>query len=366
MPIKEKRHDPSIPDRENFEYRCTRCDKSWKVPKDHFYRVKYSECYKKNAYYSHLCKNCVNELFEKYEKKYNTKQACIFLCYKLDIPFYNQLFDSIMAKNNVFNIGMYFRQLNTRQYQNKDFTNTILEGELDKTDKEIEDEKEVKWLPEDKKNKKYVIESIGYDPFIDYKESDRRYLFNGLSPYLEDDELADDTFKLSQVIQIVHNNKQINDVNIRISQLNIVTDSEQIKELNQIKDALVKATDKIAKENEISVKNRSNKNVGKSTLTYLMKDLREKNFDKAEMDYYDQLSGQGSLWAIDMSMKAMLQNTLFDENDKQEIFEEQHKLINSLYQSNDDKDEEIRQLKIKIDKLKSESIESTNNGDDDG
>ena len=184
-----------------------------------------------------------------------------------------------------------------------------------------QNEKLIIWSDQDKQNKQYAIEVVGYDPFEEYPEEGRKFLFNQLSPYLEDDSNADDAYKLSQILQILKNNYQIDICDKKMSQLDPLKDAESIKTLNDIKNKLVQSNDKIAKENEISVKNRSNKDAGKSTLTYLMRDLREKDFDKAEADYYDQLRGVGSQWATNMSIKAIKENGIFDENDKKEVYE---------------------------------------------
>ncbi len=217
-----------------------------------------------------------------------------------------------------------------------------------------EAEIKIRWSKVDKQNRDYVIEAIGYDPFLDYPEEDRRFLFNQMLPYLEDDDNIEDAYKLSQILQIVNNNKQIHVCDKKIANLDPLKDANDIKTLNAIKKDLVISNDKIAKENEISVKNRSNKDVGKSTLTYLMRDLRERDFDRAEADYYDQLRGEGTQWAISVSQKAILDHCLFDENDKKEIYETQLKLINDLYKELDDKRERIRQLLMTVDKLKQE------------
>ncbi len=337
---------------DSHEYSCLRCGKSWENPVGNFYKSQWSESFKKNSGYTHLCKGCVQELFSSYEKKYDTKTACIFLCYKLDIPYYYSLFNSISKANNNFSIGLYCRQLNNRQYQYQDFSQSILSGEIGKTETEFEKDKEIKWSKQDITNRDYAIEVVGYDPFEDYPEENRRFLFNQLAPYLEDEDVVDDAYKLSQILQIVNNNKQIWICDKRISTLDPVKDSNDIKILNAIKKDLVMSNDKIAKENEISVKNRSNKDVGKATLTYLMRDLRDKNFEQAEADYYDQLRGQGTLWAIEMSHKSLLQNGMFDENDKKEVYETQLDLINNLYKELDEKKEKIRLLLLEIDELK--------------
>ena len=115
---------------------------------------------------------------------------------------------------------------------------------------------------------------------------------------------------------------------------------------------LVQSNDKIAKENEISVRNRSDKEAGKGTLSALMKKLNEQGFAEAEANYYDQLLSDGTQWAINESFKALQQNSFFDENDKQEIFLTQKKLLSDLQEQVDKLTEENRQLRVEIAKQK--------------
>lgn len=365
MPRKAKIAEASDNFDDSHDYRCLRCGDIWENPIGHFYKSPWSDSFEKNSRYVPLCKKCVTELFDTYEKKYGTNTACILMCHKMDIPYYYSLYDSIIKNNNNFSIGLYLRQINGRQYQFQDFSQSILNGELSKTRDDFEKSKEVKWSKQDIKNRDYAIEVVGYDPFSGYPEEDRRFLFNQLSPYLEDEDISDDAYKLSQILQIVDNNKQIRQCDVKIANLDPIRDASDIKTLNSIKKTLVEANDKIAKENEISVKNRSNKDVGKSTLTYLMRDLRAKGFDKAEADYYDQLRGEGTQWAISISQKALLDHCLFDENDKKEVYETQLKLINDLYKELDDKKEQVRQLLISNDALNAE-LSTIKAGDDDG
>lgn len=339
---------------DNFDddhtYKCLRCGAEHQNPIGHFYKIQWSELYLKNDRYAPLCKNCINEIFENISNKYGSKTACIMLCYMLDIPFYHSLYDSIVKNNNIFSIGLMLRQLNNKQYQYQSFQQTILNKELSKTEKDVLEEKEVKWTKAEIQNKDDVIKTVGYDPFEGYPEEDRRFLFNELIKYFDDD-IADDTYKLSQVIQIVNNNNQIRNYDILISRLDAIKDANDIKSLNAMKSNLVSSNDKIAKENEISVKNRSNKDIGKSTLTYLMKDLREKDFKKAEANYYDQLRSEGTLWAANMSMKAIKENGFFDENDNKEITEINRQLVLDLQHKVDDLMEEKRLLLIKVQEL---------------
>lgn len=313
------------------------------------------------------------------------------ICQRLDKPYYTDELDSAflqckkehgylsddeVAKYGNEIIGFYFKNINTlRQNRNKSFADSEKDGFIHKTvniivqnKKEqtiqrysdikgnnissIKNEKQIIWSDQDKQNKQYAIEVVGYDPFEEYPEEGRKFLFNQLSPYLEDDSNADDAYKLSQILQIIKNNYQIDICDKKMSQLDPLKDAESIKTLSDIKNKLVQSNDKIAKENEISVKNRSNKDAGKSTLTYLMRDLREKDFDKAEADYYDQLRGVGSQWATDMSIKAIKENGIFDENDKKEVYEMQLDMIAALNKEVDELKEKIRILTLENDRLK--------------
>lgn len=331
-------------------------------------------------------KEVVNENGTVNENKLKT------ICQRLDKPFYSDELDSAFLQQKRENgylsddevakcgekiVGFYFKNINTlRQNKDKSFADSEKDGFIHKTvnviaqnkkeqtlqryfditgnDKSAinQNKKLIVWSEQDKQNMQYAIEVVGYHPFEEYPEEGRKFLFNQLAPYLEDDSNADDAYKLSQILQIIKNNYQIDACDKKMSQLDPLKDAESIKTLSDIKNKLVQSNDKIAKENEISVKNRSNKDAGKSTLTYLMRDLREKDFDKAEADYYDQLRGIGSQWATDMSIKAIKENGLFDENDKKEIYEMQLDMISMLNKEVDELKEKIRILTLENDRLK--------------
>lgn len=333
-------------------YRCLRCGAEYDSPTQKFYKSPWSDTFLKNDKYTSLCIKCVREKFAEYEKKYGTQTACMIMCYKLDIPYYFSLFDSICKNNNTFSMGLYLRQINGRQYQYQDFSQSLLNGECGKSESEHEKDKEIKWSKEDIANRDTCISIMGYDPFEDYQEEDRRFLFNHLIPYLEEDDISEDTYKLSQIVQIVNNNNQIRKCDKRISLLDAIKDSNDIKALNSIKKDLVFSNDKIAKENEISVKNRSNKEVGKSTLTHLQRKLRKLNIPKAEENYYDQLRSKATQWAANMSLKAIQENALFDEDEKQKIYDETLQTIAKVRVELDDEKEKNRLLQIEIDKLR--------------
>ena len=352
MPRKKKVVEEDVVLTNKPTYHCCRCGDEKEDPVGTFYRLPHSLLYKANDCYAPLCKKCVNSIFDEFKTRYGSERtACILMCHLLDAPFYNSLFDSVVSHNNNFSVGLYLRQLNNKQFQFQNFCTTITSGELNKTAVDIQEEKEQKWSKSEIQAKDDCISVIGYDPFDGYNEGDRRYLFSELIKYFEDG-IEDDPFKLSQIVQVVNNNNQIRQIDLQIARLNPMNSAEAIKSLNDIKVKLVSNNDKIAKENEISVKNRSNKDAGRNTLTFLMKDMREKDIAGAEANFYDQLRSPGTQWAADMSFKAIKENAFFDENDMQEIFDIQRELIDKFQKESDDAKEKYRLSLIENQRLK--------------
>ena len=102
------------------------------------------------------------------------------------------------------------------------------------------------------------------------------------------------------------------------------------------------ANDKLTKENEISIKNRSNKQAGKGSLTGLMRELRDKQIKGSEANFYNILYSPGSKWAAEMSAAALREHAFFDENDMNDIIMEQRDKIQALQKRVDDLEEEKR------------------------
>jgi len=339
-------------------YKCSCCGKIVQEPEGKFFKVIQNSLYNGNDGFSNICTYCCDDFFARMREKYqDEKIALLVTCGETGWFFSEKTYMQMKEKNTGdIRLGDYIKRLNLSQNKNLTFVDYVMSSinseQFLRSKQEADDMMEENWTDEERKNVDTVIEVIGYDPFAGYQSSDRRYLFGELVKYLDDEEVVDDNYKLSQIIQIVNNNNQIRQYDLLIAQLKPLTDSKDIQVLNEMKGKLVQSNDKIAKENEISVKNRSNKDIGKSTLTYLMRDLREKDFDRAEADYYDQLKSAGTRWAAEVSMNAIQKNTFFDENDMREINDIKRQMVVELQEKVDDLMEEKRQLLVEIQKLK--------------
>lgn len=327
-------------------YRCTMCGKEETVAEKKFYKLPYSPDHKGNDGYSHICISCIKDEFDRMSTRYNQKLATMAICAKLNVPFYRSLYESVRKQQDNFSFGYYIRQMNSKQYANKTFVLTLAEGELEVTKKEAEDDAEelaeTNWTVDERRAKNEVITMMGYDPFDGYAPKVRKKLFTELLGYLDDDELLSDNYKLSQIIQVINNNLQINQYDVALSKLNPSTDADEIARLNKIKKDLVVGNEKIAKENGISVKGRGDQRAGKGTLTGLMRDMREKGFDEITENHFSLLQSPNTKWAIDISMQSMKENLQLTESDIDEILETQRKLLINYQTENDVLNEEKR------------------------
>ena len=315
-----------------------------------------------------FCKECICNTYDTY---YNIlkdiKKSILITCMKFDIPFNEGDFDGAMKqctnKPTAHPLKIYMTKLNSLGNFNnalagfdpkflfdketgKDLITNSFEIEAKDLDFNIQ------LTEKDLQVKDDVIRLIGYDPFAGYSNFDQKFLYNELITYLDED-LLDDAFKLSQILQLVNNNNQIRKIDLVIATLSndtktLISNQGEIKSLSSTKSQIVGSTDKIAKENSISVKNRGDKKAGKSTLTYMMKNYREIGFEDAEVDYYDQLKGIGMKHAADISNSSILEQLRFDENDLDNMIKEQRTLIQSLQSELDESLEENRKLRIKI------------------
>ena len=314
-----------------------------------------------------FCKEC---LWSTYDTYFNIlediKKSVLITCMKFDIPFnegdYNGAIKEYINKPNAHPMKIYMTKINSLGNINnallgfdpkflfdketgKDLITNALELEAKDLDYNVE------LTEQDKQIKEDVIRLMGYDPFSGYSNFDQKFLFNELITYLDEDTM-DDAFKLSQILQLVNNNNQVRKIDNVIASLSsdtktLISNQGEIKSLTATKKSIVDNTDKIAKENSISVKNRGDKKAGKSTLTYLMKNYRELGFENAEVDYYDQLKAQGMKHAADISNTSILEQLRFDENDFDNMIKEQRILIQNLQTEVDDLLEENRKLRLK-------------------
>ena len=365
--------------------RCPMCGKE-KLRRTYFYKSS-SKLFKGNDGYMCHCKDCMCEEYDNhFEILKDERNALKSICMQFNISYDDKTFDIALTRTktaeedyektgkrsanslNLFkNYMTVLNSLSVNGYisDNKvqdDFgsVNVVCEmtgtekpeSEMTPQEKMTKIQSEAKMTEEEETAKNDCINMLSYDPFLGSSIFDQKYLYMSLLPYLDEDTM-DDSFKISQVMQIVNNNNQVRKIDLIINIMSsdvktMLSNQSDIKSLTQTKKQIVDNTDKIAKENGISVKNRGDKKAGKSTLTYLMKNLRELNFDDAEADYYDEQKCYGMYCASKASTEALFGQLALDENDWNDIFKMNKELVDKLYKEVDELKEENRQLNIKL------------------
>lgn len=350
----------------DIKIRCPMCGQERAIS-NHY--VTHSPLYANNYNHSVFCKQCVWNTYDNYFNILKDIKNSIYItCMKFDIPFnendYNGMKKQLVNDNSAHPMKIYMKNINSLGSINNGLTgfdpkflfnqDNTTKDEINNTlTQEVKDlEYNIQLTDQDKQIKNDVIKLIGYNPFSGYSNFDQKFLYNELISYLDEDTL-EDSFKLSQVIQLVNNNNQIRKMDLVIASLSndtksLISNQGEIKNLSATKKTIVDNTDKIAKENSISVKNRGDKKAGKSTLTYTMKNLRELGFEEAEHDYYDHLKAIGMKHTADISTKSILDQLQFDENDYMSMLKEQRELIQKLQDKIDNIEEENRQLHVEL------------------
>ncbi|GED72523.1 hypothetical protein BRE01_62250 [Brevibacillus reuszeri] len=352
--------------KKSTEYKtCIKCNKE-KTLKYKFYST-VSDLYPDKKY--PVCKDCIvarlppaNPDSLEYIEKVRSILA------DLNKPFLTQIWlvsieESNETKKDLFGIYMKNLALNSKDLTFKDSDHTSLsqstefddvpisESVSDETDFKNDD---IELTPEDMQSQKDTVRLLGYDPFAGYSKLDRKFLYAELIPYLDEDTL-EDQYKISIIIQILNNNNQIRKIDLLINNLS----SDEKKFLSNSGDIkqIIESNDKLSKENAIAIKHRGDKKAGRSTLGYLMKDLRELGFENAEEDYYDMKKAYGMQITADISNKSILSQLNFDEKDLEDMLKEQRDLLLN-YQ------DKIMELEEKLRLANEQILELKKNGSD--
>jgi len=338
---------PSI---EKTKYICHCCGKT-KI-EDEFFTSKWSKVWNDTNKKVLFCKECTQKLMDEYTNRFGEKTALIICCALLDVPFYGSLYQSIIDNNSFFNVGLYLRQMQMKQYQYKNFSTCLTEGELLKTDREIKEEVESRWNKKDKQNMNYAISVVGYDPFdgCNMTDSDRKYCFNILAGYCDIDGIKDDGHKIQCSIQITQNQLQVRKIDEMLNQELLASspNEKRIKEWSTTKKQLQDSIAKMAEDNKLSTTFNDNKGSGKNTLSYKMKEMFADGYEAIKVNLFDIRTSECMKQIADLSNQSILEQLSLDSNDYSDMIKEQREIIQNLESETDKLSEENRMLKNKI------------------
>lgn len=310
-PLKEE-----IDDKYEFvSCKCMACGEEYDSPVGNFYKNTSSPLWKANDGFVPVCMKCIRYMLNDYSIRFGLKTAVAILSHYLDLPFSNSVFETANEGSSTFTMGTYTRYINISHYSKQTFLNTLVNGDLSKAANEVREEAEAKWSDKDIRNKNFVISTIGYDPYDDdiYSGADRKFLFNTLSGYLEDD-VVEDGHRLQSAINIAPSMLQRNKIDRLINeQLSLKNaDTSLLKTLGDTKASFDRSINASANENGFSLKTSGAKKHA-NTLTGIMREMIDSGFEECKVNSVD------AKYSIVLSSVANVSNrNLFDQLNYQE------------------------------------------------
>lgn len=231
----------------------------------------------------------------------------------------------------------------------KMLNNTQKQKSTTTSDEESED---IKWTKKDKQNMKYVISTIGYDPYEDVglSDADRKYCYNILAGYCDTDGISEDGHKMQGVIEmsmLYCQCKKITEaMNIELAKEEV--DDAKVSKLTSSKSSLLSSIATIAKDNNIASNYNKNSKQGQSSLTSKMKEMAENGFQEIAVNLFDIKTSEAFRQIDEISNNNIANQLTLDNNEYTEIVKEQREMIQKYDTELEALKEENRILKNKI------------------
>jgi len=352
--IANKSKSEPKPKIEEPKYTCNICLNEKK--ESDFFKSQWTKLWNNSNKRVLFCKNCIDDLMNTYSNRYGEETALKICCAILDIPFYATTYKSIIVNNSIFNIGLYMRLLNGKQFQYKTFLTSLVDGELSKTENEAKEEIESKWSKSDKQNMNFAISVVGYDPFDNcgMTDNDRKYCFNILAGYCDSEGIQEDGHKIQSVVQITQSQLQCRKLDefINAELLGTNPDEGRIKNLTMTKKQLLDSVAKIAQDNNLSSAYNSSSKQGVNTFSNKMKEMLQSGFDNIEVNLFDIKTSDAMKQIADLSNRSIMEQLSFDSNDYTDMIKEQREMILLFEEEKEKLSEENRLLKNQLTDIK--------------
>lgn len=334
-------------------YKCVTCGMKTADPRGKFYSSARTAVYNGNSHYVHVCVDCCDKYYEEQKIRHQDERiALILTCNMMHIYFSERAYFSCRSRGEI-KIGSYISTLNIakdRATSPETFLVDVLHvNDAIKDDTFLREDQEGRWTAGDQKNRSFVLQSIGYDCFDDrsYTETNRKFLFNTLADYLTDDVLEDPhktQSAISLVKSMLHLEQMDRAINAEMRRNN--PDYDAIAQYSKIKDSIVANISKIANDNGISAKSSGRNNRSNSTLSFIMKEMADNNYDDIKVNVIDAKQSEAYRHIAEQNAKALQRELAFTADEFASMVAEQSVMIRELTEKNERIEEELRETRL--------------------
>lgn len=384
--IQEKGNVKEIDDK-IIVFACPRCGET---SKNMFYPSfnNINKVSKKTTY----CKKCINDIYvESLILLKNDKLAIVNICQVLDIPFDERIFNSckelededsnkslvdlyfekISIYKSIYEIGDSYLEGDTFLIKDKLFTIEDYEQYQQHLEEKEEFLKDIKRTDDVfKRNREDVIRIVGADPFSNYPKDESAELYASLLDFLDED-IDPPRFLLNIYIEIIKNFYLLDKINeemlVQTSDSdNLFANAKQIKTLNDTKVNIQNTINRIAADNQISLKTAQNKGDKSKKFTYIVRKLMEYNdLDDVKSNVFDIKTSKAMAEVEKQSFGNMISQLNIEENDYINVLANQRNRITELETELLKVKEKNRAKTKRINKLEERLKEVTNKDEED-
>lgn len=222
----------------------------------------------------------------------------------------------------------------------------ILDEVLNSTKQD--EEKHVELSEEDLANRRDILQFFHYDPFEKDTNEDKKQLYRDLVSLI-DESMALDLPKQRAAISLVRGYLRLDKITDAIQTLSstpesMVQNNKDIKNLSEIEKAQTAAISTISKDHGFSERWAVAKSKGSGTLSAVVRDLGDYQYDKGYCNIYDVKTSDSMKLFAEISTKAIMKQIALSDSDYKDIVKQQREEITTLHEENEKLKEENRLL----------------------
>ena len=214
---------------------------------------------------------------------------------------------------------------NNEEYKGKTFYKQLSRPYFVKMSSFKESEDEL--TEEDKQNRNDIKKAFGYDPFETKPISQKSMLYRSLNQMV-DPTLNNDLVRQRAAIEIVTNYEEIDRLDVAIAKLSltpddIVKNAKDLETLRKMKSDVNKNISMLCKDHGLSAKYANSKSRGAGTLSGIMRDMEDNDYDEGVVNLYDIETSTSIQQCSDISAKSISTQLKLSDSDYAEMVEEQ-------------------------------------------